>query len=223
MLRLLLVVCLVIGMGSSIVWARIIYQGKNPGQIALTFDDGPTPDITNKILDVLKREKVKATFFVIGQKVVRQPQLIRRMSKEKHEIGNHTYNHSKLTWINNRKIIDELKKTSELIASLTGRSVNLFRPPHGALTGEKRQLVEERGYDIIMWSINADDFWHKKTGMRHPDSIVRRVVTRLKGGDIILMHDNSQQIVKALPKIIKELKKKGFYFVTISQLIGRKT
>ena len=82
MLRLLLVVCLVIGMGSSIVWARIIYQGKNPGQIALTFDDGPNTGVTDKILDILKREKVKATFFVVGQKVLRQPSLLKRMAKE---------------------------------------------------------------------------------------------------------------------------------------------
>ena len=214
----LLIGLLLISLLCSIALASLIYRGHNPKHIALTFDDGPVLGVTDQVLKILKSENISATFFVVGNKVAKQPELLRKVFKAGHEIGNHTYNHSKLTWINNTKIPIELNKTSALIRSITGQKVNLFRPPHGTLTKPKRKLIEQLGYDIVLWSINADDFWHTNGGMRSANSLVKRVVSRVRGGDIVLMHDNSQQMIEALPRIIKVLKKKGYSFVTVSQL-----
>ncbi|MFH1826018.1 MAG: polysaccharide deacetylase family protein [bacterium] len=202
-------------------FALVIYRSSNPQQVALTFDDGPTLGVTDKILDILKEENVKATFFVIGRKIGQNPEIIKRMAAEGHEIGNHSYSHEKLTSLDSQMAEVELRQTSNLITNQTGRPVNLYRPPHGALNYEKRKLVENRGYDVVMWSVNADDFLHENSVMRSPISIVNRIMSRLQGGDIVLMHDNSRQIVEAMPQLIKKLKARDRNFVTISQLLGR--
>ncbi|MBU0502311.1 MAG: polysaccharide deacetylase family protein [bacterium] len=203
----------------SPAFAKTISHGRHPKHIALTFDDGPNAYVTAEILNVLKRENVPATFFVVGKKLNETAFLLRRMVAEGHEIGNHTYSHSPITWLNDQKLTNELKRTSNLITKHAGRRVNLFRPPHGRNSSKKQKIVEQRGYDTVLWTVNADDFYHRKTGMRSPQSIAKRVVSRVYGGDIILMHDNSQQIIEALPLIIRNLKKRGFYFVTVSKMV----
>lgn len=203
---------------SSCVFAKMIYGGRGK-MIALTFDDGPNAYVTAQILDILRKENVPATFFVVGKKIDKAAFLLRRMVAEGHEIGNHTYSHSPITWINDKKLVAELKKTSNLITKYTGKRVHLFRPPHGRLTQSKQKVVSQRGYHTIMWTVNADDFYHTQGGMRSAKSIANKVDRGVFGGDIVLMHDNSQQIIEALPMIIKKLKRRGFVFVTVSKLI----
>lgn len=195
--------------------ARVLYRCVNPKDIALTFDDGPMPVHTEKVLDILKKEKVKATFFVVGEKAQKHPKLVMRIAKEGHTLGNHTYSHSRLDWINDEKLLKELKRTSELIGLLCGQKVRLFRPPYGRLPREKSKLIQQAGYDIALWSVNADDFYHKKKGMRSARSITARVLSLIKGGDIVLMHDTTGEMAEALPGIIKSLKKRGFRFVKL--------
>ncbi len=199
--------------------AQVFTHGFNHRQIALTFDDGPSPLYTEMVLDILKKYHIPATFFVIGYKVADNPDLLVEIVRDGHEVGNHTYYHSRLNWVSDKKLLDELKMASDLIAEKTGVNVTLFRPPHGFLNQEKKILIEKAGYSIIQWSVNADDFYHVFNGMRAPSSIASRVVSRTYGGDIILMHDTSAQIVVALPKIIRALKSRGFQFVTVSKLI----
>ncbi|HTY13768.1 MAG TPA: polysaccharide deacetylase family protein [Candidatus Omnitrophota bacterium] len=199
---------------------QIYTHGFNHRQVALTFDDGPSPLYTEMVLDILKKYHVPATFFVIGYKVAENPDLIVEIARDGHEIGNHTYYHSRLNWVNGQKLLGELKMTSDLIANETGLAVNLFRPPHGYLNPEKRALIEKAGYGIVQWSVNADDFYHSLYGMRNPSSIASRVLSRITGGDIVLMHDTSAQTVVALPKIIRALKGHGYQFVTVSKLVG---
>jgi len=204
--------------------ARIIWKGIASRQVALTFDDGPSPGVTDKILEILKKEKVKANFFVIGRKAEKNPDLLRRIAEGGHEIGNHSYNHSRTSWINEKKLQKEVRRTSELISSITGLPVFLFRPPYGKIDRHKRKLLEKQGYNIILWSIGADDCYREGRGIRPPKSIIWRVVSRVRGGDIVLLHDNSRQIVEALPGMIKQLKRKGYVFAKISELnqAGRK-
>ena len=205
---------------SAVCNAQVYCRGFNHRQVALTFDDGPSPLYTEMILDTLHHYKIKATFFVVGHKAAENLDLLEEITKEGHELGNHTYYHSRLNWINGEKLLSEIKMTTDLIANKTGVKVRLFRPPHGYLPKEKCRLIEKAGYEIVMWSVNADDFYHSDFGMRDPSSIASRVLSRVHGGDIILMHDDSSQTTVALPKIIETLKKRGYSFVPVSKLIG---
>lgn len=222
-MRKFLVLFIILFFCASLASAEIIRNGTHPKHVALTFDDGPSPGHTEKVLDILRQENVKATFFVIGKKVMEHPMLLNWIDEEGHEIGNHTYSHTRVTWINDQKMLDEIRRTSLLIWDLTGKKVEYFRPPHGRLTNAKRKKIEAKGYKVIYWSVNADDFYHTTWGMRTPESIADRVISRVNGNDIVLMHDNSYQITEALPVIIKALKKRGYYFVTISELLEKKS
>lgn len=201
----------------------MIIRGRNPKLIALTFDDGPSTPYTEKVLAALKKEKVKATFFMIGKKIVAQPDLLDLVLADGHEIGNHTYYHSRLNWLTESKLLDEIKLTSQIVSGYSNGNVrlNLFRPPHGFLPRSKSAAIQKAGYNIVMWSVNADDFYHASSGIRSPTSIAQRVLGRIHGGDIVLMHDNSRQTVDSLPYIIKALKRKGYQFVTVSEIMRR--
>jgi len=209
--------CLIIllfGLSSD---GQVLCYGRNIKQVALTFDDGPSPAYTTRILGILKRYKAKATFFVIGKKAADFSDLLRQIADAGQEIGNHTYYHSPVTWLNPRKMLNELADTNRVIGNITGREVTLFRPPNGRLSRERLKTLEHAGYRVVLWSVNADDFYHSDSGMRSPDSIASRVLSRIRGGDVILLHD-SEETIAALPKMIQALKKRGFKFCTISQL-----
>jgi peptidoglycan/xylan/chitin deacetylase (PgdA/CDA1 family) len=197
-----------------------IYNGTDPQQIALTFDDGPSFKFTPKVLDILKVENIKATFFITGHKVEQYPEIFERIVKEGHCIGNHTYNHSSINLLNNEKLNEEIKMTSDIVFKASGKRLVYFRPPHGLYFKSQRKLIEDEGYKFIMWSVNADDFYHIPWGIPTSQAIEKRVLKGIKGGDIILAHDNSQQLVDALPVIIKELKSRGYDFVTLSNMAG---
>lgn len=199
--------------------AIVICNSSDLKQIALTFDDGPSFKYTPMVLDILKKEGIKATFFVIGRKIEQNPELLERIDKEGHDIGNHTYYHSKVSLLSKEHLSEELELTSDLIERLTGKEVVFFRPPHGDFSKSGRKLVEQAGYGFVLWSVNADDFFHIGWGMRSASSITRRVLNSVKGGDVILAHDDSQQLVDALPVIIASLKSKGYKFVTLSQMV----
>lgn len=222
MRQIIVWVCLII-LGCSALSAQMVIRGRNPKLIALTFDDGPSPQYTEKVLAVLDKEKVKATFFMIGRKIVAQPELLDLAIADGQEIGNHTYYHSRLNWLTETKLLDEIKLTSQIVSGYTYGKVRLklFRPPHGFLPRSKSAAIQKAGYTIVMWSVNADDFYHTSRGVRSPTSIALRVLGRIHGGDIILMHDDSQQTVDSLSYIIKSLKRKGYQFVTVSELLRR--
>jgi peptidoglycan-N-acetylglucosamine deacetylase len=205
---------------SIAAYAQIIYCGTDIKQIALTFDDSPSFKYTSKVLDILKKENVKATFFVLGNKVERYPEIFGEIVKGGHEIGNHTFYHSRITSLDNDRMMNELTMTSDIVKKLTGKRTEYFRPPFGSFNIGERKMIENAGYKFVLWSVNADDFYHLGWGMRTPASIVKRVMRGIKGGDIILAHDDSQQLVDALPVIIEDLKNKGYNFVTLSKLSG---
>jgi peptidoglycan-N-acetylglucosamine deacetylase len=200
-------------------YCHVIYRGTDLSKVALTFDDGPSPIYTQKVLDILKKNNIKATFFVIGNKVAKYPELTKKIADEGHEIENHTYFHSRLSENNTEQIIQELDKTSSIVEKITGKGTRYFRPPFGTITREAIRPIEKAGYRIVMWYGNADDFYHEKWGMRRPASIARRILSQLRGGGIILMHDDSSQIVTALPMIIDEIRKKGYSFARLDEIL----
>jgi cellulose synthase/poly-beta-1,6-N-acetylglucosamine synthase-like glycosyltransferase/peptidoglycan/xylan/chitin deacetylase (PgdA/CDA1 family)/spore germination protein YaaH len=206
--------------------------GDRPGLLALTFDDGPDPRWTPAILDILKRENVPATFFIIGKNGQSYPDLVRRVVNEGHEIGNHTFTHPNLGEIPGSLTELELNATQRLIESLVGRSTVLLRPPYfGDAEADKPQEVEpallaqKLGYIVVGLRIDPDDWQLPVTA----DQIVQRTVDRATDtnpetrGEIILLHDaggDRSATVAALPRLIEELKGKGFKFVPVSELAG---
>jgi len=216
-------------MPSSYVVER---TGDRPGLLALTFDDGPDPRWTPDILDILKRENVPATFFIIGKNGQTYPDLVRRIADEGHEIGNHSFTHPNLGEIPLSLTELELNATQRLIESLVGRSTVLFRPPFfGDAEADRPQEVEPAivaqnlGYIMVGVRIDPDDWQLPVTA----DQIVKRTMDRALDsnpetrGEVILLHDsggNREATVEALPRLIHEARAHGFQFVPVSELAG---
>lgn len=184
--------------------------------VALTFDDGPHATHTPRLLDILKERNVKATFYVVGTNARRYPEIMRRIVAEGHEIGNHTVTHGNLTKMSQSQVRKELSAAHEAIVSATGVAPRTMRPPYGAITASQKSWIrKEFGYPTIMWSVDPKDW--KKPG---PSVVASRLVSGAKPGGILLVHDIHSQSVDAMPSTIDQLQRKGFQFVTVTQLIA---
>lgn len=186
--------------------------------IALTFDDGPHPVYTDKILDILERYGIKATFFVIGVNCRAYPEQLKREVAAGHEIGNHTYNHPRLSKVKQKELVEELNKTEAVIAEISGSKPVLFRPPEGRYADNVKKASEKMKYKTIIWSLDTEDWKHPPA-----EKIAAAVTKNVKSGDIILCHDYvspRSNTVKALEIFIPELISRGYKFVTVSELIG---
>lgn len=189
----------------------------NSNRIAITFDDGPHPKHTPEILDILKENNVKATFFVIGQNVKNYPDCAKRILCDGHEVGNHTYSHRVLKSLTKEKIEKEITEMENQLSKIANYHPKLIRPPCGMYNDTLVKTADETGYKIILWSIDTKDWAHSST-----DSIVSNVVTNVRGGDIILFHDyvsGEDGTPDALKIIIPKLKSMGYEFVTVSELL----
>lgn len=186
--------------------------------VALTFDDGPVSSNTSRVLDILKQRNIKATFYVLGNRVVNNPGLIRRMVAEGHEVGNHTWDHKKLTRLSDAQVRSQLNRTRDAIISAAGVKPRTMRPPYGALLTRQRNMIyREYGYPTVMWDVDPEDW--KKPGA----GVVRnRIVSRTRNGSIILLHDLHASSIDAVPSTVDALLRKGYKFVTVSQLIAMK-
>lgn len=181
--------------------------------VALTFDDGPGKH-TAKLLKTLHKEKVPATFFVIGRHIEDYPDALRTMSKQGHEVASHTWSHDDLRQLSTKQIDKELKATAKAIKKETGTAPKLVRPPYGAFDSHVQKTLKKRDESAIMWNVDTLDWQHKN---------VKRTVKTAAGatnGSIILMHDVQETTVDAVPRIIKKLRKQGYTFVTVSDLLG---
>jgi peptidoglycan-N-acetylglucosamine deacetylase len=184
--------------------------------IAMTFDDGPSPTLTPRLLDILKEKGVKATFFVIGQNVVHSPEIVARAAAEGHEIGNHSWSHPSLTKISEQRVQEEVQKTSDAISEATGKKPTLLRPPYGAINLRTGKMIEEKdGLTIILWSVDPLDW--KSPGA---NVVAQRLIAGAKPGAITLSHDIKPGTIQAIPEVIDALKAKGYKFVTVSELIA---
>jgi peptidoglycan/xylan/chitin deacetylase (PgdA/CDA1 family) len=197
-------------------------------EVALTFDDGPYGTSTLEVLDILQREKVPATFFLIGKNVEKYPDIARLIVADGYMVGNHTYDHPKnLPYLTNSQIATELSKADTVIASTTGIHTKLFRPPYGKINKRLRKILTADGYKVVLWNVDPTD-WD------YPSStstlIEKRVIAQEKTEMTIVMHDGRDthinyprgNLVGALPTVIENLKQQGYVFVTADKLVSQR-
>ena len=187
-------------------------------RIALTFDDGPHLQLTPKVLALLKEHQIKATFFVLGNQVKKHPEVLKMILKDGHEIGNHTYSHRLLSAMSRDLIEKEVKETQGLIHDATGSSTHLFRPPYGVYRQSTREILQQEGLHIVLWSVDPED-WR----VRDSQKILNSVTNHVQNGSIIVCHDIYKTTVEALPEMLTWFKSAGYECVTISELCGLET
>lgn len=183
--------------------------------VALTFDGGPSPT-TPGLLDILKQENLHATFFVQGKgHIAKYPEILRRISAEGHEIGNHTWTHKDLTDIDVADARQELTGTQNTIEKVTGTRPILMRPPEGRTNRDVAKICKDLGLAQVLWSVTAKDYETTDSAL-----ITKRVLDQTHRDGIILLHDLHKGTVPAVPGIIKALKQRGYTIVTVSQLLA---
>lgn len=198
------------GGGSSEDEVYIPKEGEKR-RVAITFDDGPNATWTPKLLEGLRKRGVKASFFVIGEKAQANPEIIKQMYEEGHIVGNHTYSHVQLTRLSKERAREEIIMTSQVIQEITGNYPLYIRPPFGSWDEEF-----ESGLSMIpvMWSVDTLD-WKSKNA----DSVVKKALKGAKDNSIILLHDNYETSVEGALRVIDELQKQGYEFVTVEELL----
>jgi len=179
-------------------------------RVALTFDDGPHPKNTLKILELLKKYDAKATFFMLGNRVDFYPDIVKEIANQGHELGNHTWDHNDLKTLSKAEAIQEVERTNQAIKSAAGRELTVFRPPYGSRNQEVENAI---GIPTVLWTIDTLD-WKS----HNPDQILKIVKENVKDGSNILMHDIHLTTVEAVEPILKYLKKEGYECVTVSEL-----
>ena len=178
-------------------------------EIALTFDDGPHPEHTPRLLDLLADADARGTFFVVGERAEQHPELIRRIADEGHELGNHTWSHSEPSQTSTEKFLDEVSRTRRLIEDLTGRDCRLTRPPKGSLTIGKALGLWKQYQQVALWNVDPKDF-------AMPDDVAMRAWLsgyRPQSGDILLLHDNHSRAGVAVEHLAAN---PALRFVTLS-------
>jgi peptidoglycan/xylan/chitin deacetylase (PgdA/CDA1 family) len=201
------------GASKPATWFSVNVDGP---YIAMTFDDGPSPETTPRLLDILKQRNIKATFFMIGQNAERNPAIVKRILAEGHEIGNHSWTHPQLSKLSDDRVTEEINKTQNAIKDASGYTPVLMRPPYGAITARQKDWIEKQfGLSVIIWSVDPFDW--KRPGA---SVIEERILAGARPGAIVLSHDIHKQTVDAMPATLDALAAKGFKFVTVSQLIA---
>lgn len=221
LLLIVLVYLSVVVYGVSNIRANFFIRSQNrlnnTKQIALTFDDGPVAN-TNAILDVLKEQEVKATFFCIGKHIKESPEIISRIDKEGHLVGNHSYNHAAgFDWQSSVSMLKELEDTNSLIKRYINKTPKLFRPPYGVTNPNLAKAITRSGMTSVGWSVRSFD-----TVIKDEDKLTERILGHIEGGDIILLHDTMSITREILTKLIVKAREKGFIFVSLDEALGLK-
>jgi len=199
-------------------------QGKEPYSmghtqekvVVLTFDDGPDPSYTGPILDILKEKQVSATFFVLGESVESNSNLLRRMIKEGHEIGNHGYTHDYSQRYSQAQTLEEIRHTDKAVYAATGIHTYFYRPPGGFKSKSVTDFINRNGYEVILWSADSSDW--RKPGVNR---VKKNALSNVFPGAIVLFHDGGgmrSQTVEALGPVIDQLRADGYRFVTLKEL-----
>ena len=182
--------------------------------VALTFDDGPSPRCTPQLLDGLRELGAKATFFVVGCQAVKDPDIVRRIADEGHQVGNHSYDHAALDRLTPAQALADLEKNDALLRELLGDGDYWVRPPYGLLTDDEAARLT---VPLVNWSVDTED-WRTKDCDKILD-----VIYRCTGdGDIVLLHDRYLNTVDAALKAVAHLQQQGYVFVTVSELLAIK-
>ncbi len=209
---------------SSEIFRPVIVRGPADGRrIVVSFDDGPSSPFTDQILDVLRDKKVQATFFVCGANVERYPDIVKRIVRDGHTLGNHTYSHPALAFRTPSQIANQVDRTQSAIENAVGIRADVFRPPYGIRWPGLMGVLRKRGLKLIMWSATGYDW---KCGS---EEIARLALNEIQPGSIILLHDGRNTLppdqidctgtVKALPVIIDKAREAGFEFVSLSEFV----
>lgn len=205
------------------LFPNTFYLKGNTGErrVALSFDDGPDTIYTPKILDVLKKYNVKATFFLMGSRVKKYPGIVKRIINEGHIIANHTWSHANLTKISEERFKEEINRTSNILAKKTGKDIMLLRPPYGAVSVEILQELKEMNYKSIQWSVDSRDWIAMDV-----DQILINTIPDVSNDAIILFHSaggnkdhDLEATVKVLPELIKTLRMENYSFVNLDKLL----
>lgn len=207
---------------SQVIGPSLVRGPEASRSVVLTFDDGPAPPFTERILDILAEHRISATFFLCGKNVESHPEVARRIVREGHTIGNHTYSHPFLFLHSSKFMADEIDRAQEAIERVTGVRPTLFRPPYGARWFGLMPILRKRGLRMVMWSVAGFD-WKYKT-----QAIIRATTRRLHPGALILLHDGHEQppptgidqssTVEALPAIIEAATRAGLEFQPIQKI-----
>lgn len=195
---------------SNQVWSVPNSENK----IYLTFDDGPTPEVTEWVLELLKKEEIKATFFCIGKNISDNPTIFKKVIAEKHAIGNHTFNHVNGWQTSTNNYLEEVNRCSLISKPFFSEHCQLFRPPYGKITPTQSKKLRKLGYQIIMWDLLTADF----DASISPKKCFENATKKVTNGSIIVFHDSKKAFVNmkyALPKAIEYYKSKGFQFDTL--------
>lgn len=200
---------------------RLLWRADTDEQVlALTFDDGPDPRYTVPLLEVLREHDVPATFFVCGGRAVRHRELLRQEVSGRHEVGNHTWNHSDLAMLSRDETRQELASTSQAIADATGRGPAVLRPPWGRISGTMMHIAAEQDLDVMVWDVRLLE----RERERDAAGNVEHVLDSLRPGMVLLGHDAGpgphEVGIAAMPGIIRGAKERGFRFVTASEMLA---
>lgn len=196
-------------------YLRMRCRARRAGRrVALTFDDGPDPQRTPAVLDLLARQGVRATFFVVGARAEAHPELVRRMATEGHVVGNHSYTHSwRFPLRSLGRTMEELRRTGEVLHRITGRQPRLFRPPFGVTNPTIARAVRRLGLDPVGWSIRSLD-----TMGQSPERVAARILRRLHPGAVILLHDRCAGSERLVGLLVEGLRSRGLEPVTLPEL-----
>jgi peptidoglycan/xylan/chitin deacetylase (PgdA/CDA1 family) len=190
---------------------RLLVRGaRGENSACLTFDDGPHPEHTPRVLDVLKGAGVPATFFVVGREAERHPDLVRRIAAEGHALGHHSFTHGDPAATSAADLIAEVRQTRALVSGIVGQALTLFRPPHGKLTALKLWGLWRERQTVVLWNVDPKDF--ARQGPEELRAWLRE--HPLRGGDIVLMHDNKPHAADALGELIETTRRRGLTFTT---------
>ena len=190
-------------------------------EVALTFDDGPHPTSALRILDVLKRRHVKATFFLVGTRIKEHPEIVRRIVADGHEVGNHTQDHLRLDTLRPDQIGKELDNcATNFERAVPGQKMELFRPPGMRFNADVIAAAKKHGYTMVGWNDAAKDFISLSHRHADPTFVERRVVDQVESGSIILLHD-IPATAEVLDQILDAIEKKGFRFETVSEMLAK--
>ena len=201
---------------------KIVYSVKSEKKlVALTFDDGPDSYFTPMILDILKENNIKATFFVIGSSAEKNPEIVQRMEAEGHIVGNHSYDHKDMKKLSEDALRDEIQKTEQVLDNILGKHTPVFRPPYGSVNQKNVDQISEMGYSVVNWSVDTRD-WAGTS----QETMMNYVHKQMYPGGIILMHSSGRRTsiantVKMLPTLIAELRDQGYEFVTVTELMEK--
>ena len=178
--------------------------------VALTFDDGPNPEYTTRILEVLNENYSHATFFVVGTNAEKYPDVLKAISSSGNEIGNHTYSHANLTELNTEEVEEQIDKVNRAVKKATGEVATVIRPPYGAFDESVLGQLQE---PVILWDLDTED-WES----RNAQTIVDHVMEEVEDGDIILMHDIYDSTAEAVELLVPKLKEQGYQIVSVSEM-----